>query len=101
MSADKKIAYASETHRQFNKRFEQPAPASSVNVSGPWMKADVLQRLPLVRSAFDLARRLSAANQSPGVDARAGTAGATGQGSETVHTERAGTNIKAATSYAR
>lgn len=54
MSADRHIRYAHPGHREFNKRFDPPEPAPvSLDIHKPWMSAETLKRLPLVRLAFD------------------------------------------------
>jgi len=57
MSNDNKIAYAHESHREFNKRFDPPVPESDVKIDGPWMKPETLQNLPHLREDFDQSRK--------------------------------------------
>ncbi len=56
MSNDKNIRNAHPTHAEYNKRFDPPASPSSVKLDGPWMKAETLRNLPIIRLAFNRSR---------------------------------------------
>ena len=52
------IRYAHPSHEAFNKALEEKRnpPPKSVDLSGPWMKPEVLARLPELRGDFDMNR---------------------------------------------
>ena len=52
MSADRKIAYAHPSHKEHNDRLMAKGRSSTSNVTGPWLSAEVLNRLPKSRADF-------------------------------------------------
>ena len=56
MADNRNIAHADESHRDFNRRFEQKPMPKPVNVNGPWLSNDVLEALPRVKQDFERTR---------------------------------------------
>lgn len=86
MSADRDIRYADPSHAAFNKRFEPHKPMPDHDVTGPWLKPEIANALPKVRSAFDTRRGTPVTIQPP--EQSQATVGDTGRGSTMVKRDK-------------
>lgn len=82
MADNRNIAYAHESHRTFNRRFDQKVAPKPLILNGPWLSTEALNKLPRVRQDFEGTR--DPANQQHHIH----SAGQSERGSTMVKQER-------------